>query len=265
MGGGLEWALYCDYRMITNDKKTVLSLPEVKLGLLPGLSGTFHLPKLIGLPNSLDMMLTGKNIRADKAKKMGLVHEIVDKDDLERLAILKAKKIVNGKFKIKDRKLNYMDYLEKNFLIRNFIFKQAKKGVDKATGGKMPAPYMIINTLKDNYRKDKDIYLNNETENFAKLSETNESKALIGLFNGSNQVKKHDYGKPNNVNNITVIGGGLMGTGISQVSLDNGKYNVSLKDTNESNVLKSGEIIEKELEKKVKRKHISKNEFNTEK
>lgn len=92
MGGGLEWAMYCDYRVATSSKKTQLSLPEVKLGLLPGMGGTYHLPKLIGIPNALDMMLTGKNVRPDKAKKMGLVDLVVDPAVLESVAIDQVKK-----------------------------------------------------------------------------------------------------------------------------------------------------------------------------
>jgi enoyl-CoA hydratase/carnithine racemase len=60
LGGGLEWAMYCDYRVATTNKKTSLGLPEVKLGLLPGMAGTYHLPKLVGYANALDMILTGK-------------------------------------------------------------------------------------------------------------------------------------------------------------------------------------------------------------
>lgn len=71
LGGGLEHALYCDYRVITTSKKSVVGFPEVKLGLLPGMAGTYHLPKLVGYAAALDMMLTGKNVRPDKAKKLG--------------------------------------------------------------------------------------------------------------------------------------------------------------------------------------------------
>ena len=79
LGGGLELALACTARIATNDPKTKLALPEVMLGLLPGAGGTRRLPKLIGLPNALDMMLTGRNIRPSKAVKMGLVDRVVPK------------------------------------------------------------------------------------------------------------------------------------------------------------------------------------------
>ena len=96
LGGGLEWAMYCDYRIATTSPKTVLGLPEVKLGLLPGMAGTYHLPKLVGYPAALDMILTGKNVRPDKAKKMGLVDLVVDPASLESVAIRQAKGLVDG-------------------------------------------------------------------------------------------------------------------------------------------------------------------------
>lgn len=71
LGGGLELALACHYRIATKDKKTSLGLPEVMLGLLPGSGGTQRVPKLASVPTALDLELTGKNVKADKAKKLG--------------------------------------------------------------------------------------------------------------------------------------------------------------------------------------------------
>lgn len=70
-------ALACHYRIAVKDKKTGLGLPEVMLGLLPGAGGTQRLPKYAGLPTSLDMMLTGKTLKADRAKKAGIVDLVV--------------------------------------------------------------------------------------------------------------------------------------------------------------------------------------------
>ena len=78
LGGGLEVAIACHYRIATKDRKTILGTPEVLLGLLPGAGATQRLPKMVGLPAAFDMMLTGRNINADRAKKMGLVDQLVD-------------------------------------------------------------------------------------------------------------------------------------------------------------------------------------------
>ena len=77
LGGGLELALACDYRIVSNDSKTQLALPEVQLGLLPGGGGTQRLPRMIGTANALDLMLTGKKVRPRKALKLGLVDDVV--------------------------------------------------------------------------------------------------------------------------------------------------------------------------------------------
>ena len=78
LGGGLELALACQYRIATSDTKTRLGLPEVQLGLLPGSGGTQRLPKLIGVIKALDMMLTGRQLRVKQAMRNGLVDEVVE-------------------------------------------------------------------------------------------------------------------------------------------------------------------------------------------
>lgn len=114
LGGGLELALACHYRIATKDKKTGLGLPEVMLGLLPGGGGTQRLPKLTSLPTALDMELTGKTIKADRAKRLGLVDQLVSPlgpgllpaeqstiEYLEKVAIEAAKDLASGKLKVK--------------------------------------------------------------------------------------------------------------------------------------------------------------------
>ncbi len=94
MGGGLELALACAYRVISNDPKTALALPEVKLGIIPGFGGTQRLPRLVGLTNALDMILTGKSVYAKKAGKIGLADEVTYKEILLDRAKIMAKKAV---------------------------------------------------------------------------------------------------------------------------------------------------------------------------
>lgn len=113
LGGGLEVALACHYRIATKDKKTSVGLPEVMLGLLPGGGGTQRLPKLTSVPTALDLELTGKNVKADKAKKLGIVDLLVDPlgpglqsaqantmEYLEFTAIQAAKDLASGKLKV---------------------------------------------------------------------------------------------------------------------------------------------------------------------
>lgn len=259
LGGGLEWAMYCDYRIATTSKKTVVGLPEVKLGLMPGMAGTYHLPQLIGYPAALDIMLTGKNVRPDKAKKLGIVDLVVDPAVLESVAISQALALANGTLKPHKRKMDLMSrFLEQTPIGRHIMFKKAKETVDKASGGFYPAPYAILNVLKDNYGKSKSTHLNDEAKKFSELAATTVSQSLIGIFKGTSEVKKHDFGKPKyKVQNVAVLGAGLMGAGIAQVSVDNGKYRTFLKDKFEAGVIKGEKSIISALDSKLKKKKMS--------
>ena len=139
LGGGLEWALWCDYRVCTDSSKTKLGLPEVKLGLLPGFGGTQNLPALVGLQAAMDMMLTGKDIRPPKAKKMGLVDMVVAPASLEQVAIESAVGLADGSLKIKRKPKSLPNrLLEDTPMGRNLMWKKVKEMVDKNTRWKLP-------------------------------------------------------------------------------------------------------------------------------
>lgn len=87
LGGGLELALACHSRICTDDAKTILGLPEVQLGLLPGSGGTQRLPRLVGVSTALEMILTGKQLRARQALKAGLVDDVVPQSILLEAAV----------------------------------------------------------------------------------------------------------------------------------------------------------------------------------
>jgi len=104
LGGGLEWALACDYRIATDSPKTSLGLPEVQLGLIPGAGGTQRLPALIGAQAALDLILTGKNLKAKKALKLGVVDEVVPTPILKQIALTRANELVAGTLKIERKR-----------------------------------------------------------------------------------------------------------------------------------------------------------------
>ena len=127
LGGGLETAMAMSMRIATSSSKTQLGVPEVMLGLLPGAGGTQRLPKIVGAANALDLMLTGKMLKAEKAKKMGLVDLVVDPSALERTAIAVAEEMIAGTYKPKKRTLGWMDwFLEQTSVGRNLMFKQVR-------------------------------------------------------------------------------------------------------------------------------------------
>mmetsp|Transcript_26218 Transcript_26218/g.39691 ORF Transcript_26218/g.39691 Transcript_26218/m.39691 type:complete len:791 (+) Transcript_26218:113-2485(+) len=263
LGGGLEWALWCDYRICTDSSKTKLGLPEVKLGLLPGFGGTQNLHKLVGLQAAMDMMLTGKDIRPAKAKKMGLVDLVVTPAALEKVAIDHAAQLANGSLKVKKKKKSLMNrFIEDTPPGRNMMWKKVKEMVDKNTNGNYPAPYSIMEAVKYGLDKPSERY-KNERELFAKLAETTESEALIGIFDGMTQMKKHAFGADTAtpVKNIAVMGAGLMGAGIAQVSAEKG-FSVLLKDKDNAGVSRGLSYMQDNWGKKKKRKRMTEYQYN---
>ena len=258
LGGGLEVALSCHYRLATDNSKTILGLPEVMLGLLPGGGGTQRLPKLIGIQKALDMMLTGKNIKPAKAKKMGLIDDVVCPESLETIAVQVAQKLASGTMKIKRWKAKGKDkVLEDNFAGRALVFNQAKSMVLKKTGGLYPAPLKILEAVKAGVNSGSKKGYEAEADLFGDLAMTRESKSLISLFEGQTSLKKNRYGSPENKPDwIGVIGGGLMGSGISLVNIQKG-IKTRLKDLSQESLGKSEKYVWGALNKRVKRRAMT--------
>ena len=131
-GLGVEMSLACHARICSDDPKTKLALPEVKIGLLPGGGGTQRLPKLIGLQKALDMMLTGKTIYPRQAKKIGLVDLVVNKNKLHAAALKMVQQLIDNKplkRKIKKTKIN--KFLDHTWIGRKLVFNGARKKVSK--------------------------------------------------------------------------------------------------------------------------------------
>ncbi|RLN48600.1 hypothetical protein BBJ29_008196 [Phytophthora kernoviae] len=257
MGGGMEVALACHYRVASQSKKTKLALPEVMLGLLPGAGGTQRLPKLIGIQAALDMMLTGKNIQPDKALRLGLVNQVADPYALESAAIAAAQQLAAGSLKPKKKNKGLVNRVLEDTPLRQVVFKKAGEMVEKKTGGHYPAPKLILESAQTGVENGLTKGLEVEAANFAKLGMTSEAKALMSIFFGQTALKKNRYGKPEKpVETMAVVGAGLMGAGIAQVSAAKG-VRVLLKDRDASAAAKGEDYVRSNLDKKVKRKSMS--------
>jgi len=276
LGGGLEVAMACHYRIAVDGLKTSLGLPEVMLGVLPGGGGTQRLPALTGVPNTLDMALTGKTVNAKKAKKLGLVDAVVDPlgpgqspldvtthKYLENIAINTAKQLGSGTMKLPNRApKNFAKKAEKFAFgvdpVKDYVFNMAKGKVMKQTNGLYPAPLKILEVIRAGLDGGPDAGYKAEREKFGELVATNESKGLISLFNGQTECKKNKFGKPSNPSKtLGILGAGLMGAGIAQVSVDKG-YTTVLKDMNSAGLARGLNQVQDYLDKKAKRKKISK-------
>jgi len=280
LGGGLEVALACHYRLATKSKGTVMGTPEVMLGILPGAGGTQRLPKLLGVPNAFDMMLTGKNIKPEKAKKMGLVDGLVDgvgpglkdpaartRDYLEEVAMGVAKGLADGSVKKTPKAKGLMDkgmeWAMSYDYGKQLVLDKVKGQVMKQTQGKYPAPLGIIDVVKTRMYKGEEAGYAAEAKTFGDLAMTSESNALMGLFHGQTACKKNAYGKPvKPAETVAVLGAGLMGAGIAHVSIDKG-YNVILKDMAEAGLTRGIQQIEKGLGDAVKKRKMTQFEKDT--
>lgn len=259
MGGGLELSLACHFRIASNHKKTVLALPEVKLGVIPGTGGTQRLPRLIGIQKALGYMLTGRNIYARSAKKIGLVDELVHKDALEEAAIKAVKNLVkHGSQKRKDRRSLLEKLLEGNPIGRSIIFNQARKKTLAQTKGNYPAPILIIDSVKYGLKHGLKKGLENEAKLFGQAGATPESRALVNLFFGMTDAKKNPLeSEVQQVKTIGILGAGLMGSGIADVSINKGNYSVLLKDRTLEDAARGEKAIWDELQKKTKKRILT--------
>ncbi|MEH0688762.1 fatty acid oxidation complex subunit alpha FadJ [Vibrio cholerae] len=259
LGGGLELALACDYRVCSDDDATRLGLPEVQLGLLPGSGGTQRLPRLIGLLPSLDLILTGKQLRAKKAGKLGVVDAVVPQtillDVAKGLIEKSSPKRKSGKKASTKEKL-----MAHTGLGRKVIFEQAAKKTQSKTRGNYPAAEAILDVIRYGLEHGFDKGLQKEAQRFGELVMTSESKALRSIFFATTEMKK-DNGSdatPRKIQRAAVLGGGLMGAGISHVSVAKAKVPVRIKDVSNDGVLNALQYNYKLFDKQRQRRILSK-------
>ena len=258
LGGGLEIAMAFDYRVASTHKSTKLGLPEVQLGLLPGGSGTQRLPRLVDLPTALDLVLTGKQIPAKKAVRVGLISDVA----AESIVLDVAEKLVL-KGKPKPRKKSLKENVMNLGLARGLIFKKAREKTEEMTFGNYPAPAKIIDAMEAGLELGMEKGLMVERDGFATLALTPESEQLRGIYFATTELKK-DTGVDGNPDDLTrpidkigVLGAGIMGSGIAYVSMKNADTKVRLKDRDIEGVGRGISYVNKLLRKQVQRRRMS--------
>jgi 3-hydroxyacyl-CoA dehydrogenase / enoyl-CoA hydratase / 3-hydroxybutyryl-CoA epimerase len=262
LGGGLELALACHYRICSDSDKTQLGLPEVQLGLLPGSGGTQRLPRLISVQQAMKMMLTGASVRAKQALKYGIVDDMVPHSILLDVAIEQAKKPKPKRVK---PKLNLMGkILEQTPVGRNLMFSQARKQTASKTQGNYPSPALIIDCIETGLKQGMQKGLQIEALSFGKLVMTTESASLRSLFFATTEMKKETGVQgvvPAKLNKIGVLGGGLMGGGIAFVTATKAGLPARIKDIRPEGIANAIKYSYDLLNKKVKRRFMSKSQM----
>ncbi len=269
LGGGFEVALACHGRVLTESSKTVLSLPEVQLGLLPGLGGLLRLAERAGLQVALDYGLTGKKMVPRKARALGIADDVVPEAILQQTAAKLALSLAEGGAPSKAKKAPAQQalsaaMLEKNAVGRALVFKKARQAVLKRTGGHYPAPERILEVLEVWAKKGFEAASTAELEAFGELAVSDVARRLIEIFFATTALKK-DLGvrgasvEPREIRQVEILGAGLMGAGIASVSLESG-IGVRLKDQSVEALGKGLESVASFFDERVKRRRLTRTE-----
>ncbi|HUG04843.1 MAG TPA: 3-hydroxyacyl-CoA dehydrogenase NAD-binding domain-containing protein [Steroidobacteraceae bacterium] len=223
LGGGLELALACDYRVAADDGRLNLGLPEVMLGIHPGFGGTVRAPRLIGAPAALDLMLTGRSLRADAALKQGLIDRLVARDQLDAAAReIALAAPTKRRAPLGLRTLAWP-------LIRSIVARRARKQVARrANPEHYPAPYAIID-LFERHGAAGAAAFEAEARSIARLFLSESSRNLVRVFFLQNRLKALGGKSTRKMTRVHVVGAGVMGGDIAAWCASRG-LTVTLQD-----------------------------------
>ncbi|MFH1241016.1 MAG: 3-hydroxyacyl-CoA dehydrogenase NAD-binding domain-containing protein [Pseudomonadota bacterium] len=256
LGGGLETAMACHYRVAAQGVN--LGQPEVQIGLIPGAGGTQRLPRLIGLPNAIEMITVGKPIKSEKAKDRGLVDEVVPQEGLVETAVKAARRFIKGELNQKMRTTRNM-----NMRIPSAAEKKALIGFTKAMtaekGKGYIAPFKAIEAVEKGLGYDIEADIEREVALFADCLVSDVAKNLIGIFLNTRAAGKLNRIKdvePAKIKKVAMLGAGVMGSGIVNL-LFTGGFEAVLWDISDEAVEKGLAAIRKTFEYPIKKRKMT--------
>jgi 3-hydroxyacyl-CoA dehydrogenase/enoyl-CoA hydratase/3-hydroxybutyryl-CoA epimerase len=265
LGGGLELTLACHYRVVENDNKIQLGLPEIKVGLFPGGGGTQRLTRLIGVQPAMMAMTEGKSFRPNDAKGAGIVHEVVEK----------GQSVEAAKTWIKNGGKAVQPWDDKGFKlpgggpyhpagIQNFLVGNAM--IRKQTYGNYPAAANLMKAVYEGVQAPMDAALRIETRYFIKTLMTPQAQAMIrSLFLSKQELDKgavRPAGVPgSDAKKVTVIGAGMMGAGIAYVQAMAGIETILIDQTQEA-ADKGKAHVEELLKKRLSRGQLTQEKYD---
>lgn len=232
LGGGLEFAMACRYRVARDDGSTKLGLPETQLGLIPGWGGTQRLPRLVGQAEALTMILQARNLSASKALKDGLVDRIAAPENLDATVEELVSEILNGKGPHRPSR-GFVAALRDGTAIGKKVVRHFARQAIEKQGKNYPALEAAIRCVEEGIAHGHERGLAKEREEFAKLIFGPTARNLMGIFFQREQARKastwSDVSSDLKIETVAVVGAGVMGAGIAQAALTSG-YRVILKD-----------------------------------
>ena len=256
LGGGLELAMVCHYRVAA--RGVDLGQAEVQIGLIPGAGGTQRLPRLIGLPNAIEMITTGKAIKSEKAHAQTLVDELAEPDQLVETAVKAARRFMSGQLNRSNRVTRFRyDRLpsaaEKKALLDFTKLMTAAKGKGYV------APFKAIEALEKGLGYDLDADLTMEAGLFADCLLSDVAQNLIGIFlntRSAGRLPRIENLKPTQIKKVAMLGGGVMGSGIVHLLLTGG-FQAVLWDINDAAVQKGMAAVRGTFDYHIKNKKMS--------
>lgn len=256
LGGGLETAMACHYRVAAQGVD--LGQPEVQIGLIPGAGGTQRLPRLIGLPNALEMITAGKPIKAEKALQRALVDEVVPREKLLEAALKAAQRFIKGELNLKMRMTRNVIHripsaAEKTALLNyaRFLSSQKAKGYI--------APFKAIDAFEQGLGYDIEADIEKEVALFSDCAVSDVAKYLINIFlntRSAGRLKRIEGIEPAKIKKAAMLGGGVMGSGIINLLLRGG-FDTILWDINEGAIEKGLRAVRKTFEYPIKEKKMT--------
>ncbi len=261
LGGGLELALACDYRLVFDAPSTQLGLPERDLGLLPAWGGTQRLPRVVGLERALSVILGGKRLKAREALAWGLADAVgANADELKRhFAALKARAITEGKqqpHKLPVRTWRQR-FLEWNPFGRRLLLNAAARRLRARVPDDMPAPAEALEAVRVGVQTGGEAGFTQERQAAGRLALTPACRNLIGVFFGNEKARKLPErlgADATRVQRVGIVGAGVMGAGIAQLALLKG-CEVVVQEINEAalgaGLVRIQQLFQKAVERKI--------------
>ncbi len=265
LGGGYELCLACDCRVASGDRVTKIGLPETQLGILPAWGGSSRLPRLIGVPRALDVILTGKTLAAPKARKLGMVDEVLPREALLDFA---RRRLLQKGLGLRRRAMPIHLSITNSTLVARLTAAYVRSKLWRVTRGHYPAPYKALEVVSRGVSHSLDKSLALEAASVCELAKTQVCRNLVQVFFLQERAKKLSgvtLGKINRssanldtpVRRCAVIGAGVMGAGIAQWVSARG-LPVILKDIQPDFVRKGMESIGKLYGEGVRRRIFTK-------
>jgi 3-hydroxyacyl-CoA dehydrogenase/enoyl-CoA hydratase/3-hydroxybutyryl-CoA epimerase len=216
LGGGLELALACDYRVAADDRAVVLGQPEVNLGLVPAGGGSQRMPRLIGLERAIDLILTGRRLNARRARRAGLLDEVVHPAVLEQAArawAARPKRPLDRRLSLGLNTRAAVELAEQTPAGRKLIYRQARQAVMARTHGHYPAPLKALEAIEVGFERGMAAGLEVESAAFGELAVSEAARNLIWLF----MATQHARRRGGAIDQLGVVGAGFMGAAIAEV------------------------------------------------